>query len=276
MRSHVFALLSRSIPFLGIDIVIALWGAVDGVILSKLMTEVEVGVYGAAGQLLQPVALVYRSIVGSVFPAMCRRAAASKEQLIAFTRWMLAFLLLIGLPVTVLIPVFADQLLMLAYGADRFTDAIPVIRIAAFGLIAHSFTVVLGHTLWAANCERATLRIVIINFALNVVISTIGIYFFGILGAACGSLAVVLFNVFQHCWALMKIQPLSPIDYQIVPPLLAAAAMLLTVGALYETNRLMASAIGVAVYLAVAGGLLVARHGSLRNCRNRFFAPLAQ
>ncbi len=273
IRAHVQALISRSIPFLGIDIVIALWGAVDGIFLVKLMSEAEVGIYGAAGQLLQPVALVYRSIVASVFPAMCRRAS-EHENLHVMTRWMVAFLLLIGLPVTILLAAFADLVLYWVYGEPQFQAAVPVMRIAAFGLIAHSFTSILGHALWASGREKDTLRIVLINFLVNVLISYLFISWWGLIGAPIASLCVVALNVVQHYEALRRVVPERPLDRQVLVPLVAAAAMLLVLVLITPLNRYLAALVASAIYALVATGLLVGRHGGAQNLRSGFFSPL--
>jgi len=274
-RRRVRTLLRRSAAFLGIDIIIASWGAVDGVMLSKLMTETEVGLYAAAGQLLQPVALVYRSIVGSMFPAMCRKA---KETLGVYhiTRWMVAFLLLVGMPVTICLAFYADVILNLVYDDPAFQLAVPVMRLAAAGLIAHSFTSILGHALWASGREKDTLRIVGVNFLASVFVSYFAITYFGLIGAALASLLVVFLNVAQHLHALHRTIARSPIDAQIAVPLCASIVMVVTMLGLWQIDRWLAGATGLAAYAFVAALGLVIQHGGLQQVRTQFFAPLTQ
>jgi len=200
-RRYVVALVRRSSTFLGIDAAIAGWSAVDALILSKIMSPQEVGLYSAALQLLQPASLVYLSIVGSIFPAMCHRhrqsmshlqgltnsQAREQLQLYALTRWMVAFLLTLGLPAVVLIFSFADVILQLAYNDVAFIRSVPVMQIACFALITQCFTTILGHALWAADQERVTLRIVVTNLTANLIISSITIYNWGLIGAAAGT-----------------------------------------------------------------------------------------
>lgn len=272
---RVRKLLRRSAAFLGMDIIIASWGAVDGVMLSKLMTETEVGLYAAAGQLLQPVALVYRSIVGSIFPTMCRRA---KETLGVhhITRWMVAFLLLIGMPVTICLAFYADVILNVVYDDPKFQLAVPVMRLAAAGLIAHSFTSILGHALWASGRENDTLRIVSINFLASIVMSYFAITFFGLIGAAVATLLVVSLNVAQHYHALRRAIARPPVDSQLTIPLSASIAMIAVMFGLWEVDRWLAGGIGLATYAIVASAGLVIRHGGFQQLRSQFFAPLAQ
>ncbi len=305
-RRYVWALLRRSSTFLGIDAAIACWSAVDALILSKFMSILEVGLYNAALQLLQPASLVYLSIVGSIFPAMCRRYRHQAElqvtsghaQLVGLTRWMVAFLLMLGLPAVVLILAFADVILHVAYAKPDFLRSVPVMRIACFALIAQCFTTILGHALWAADREGLTLRIVVTNLTANVIISSITIYYWGLIGAAAGTLSVSILNVLQHFVAYRKVLHQSPIDWQLLSPALAAIAMscviwlppqawadsLLTTLPLSlqsliaqwipNPQRYVLALLGLVTYGVTVVGLVSLSHGGPSKLRDGFFAPL--
>jgi len=297
-RRFVVALARRSSTFLGIDAAIASWSAVDALILSKLMGELEVGLYCAATQLLQPASLVYMSIVGSIFPAMCRRSRQGQVPLFTLTRWMVAFLLMLGLPAVILIVAFADVILITAYADPEFLRSVPVMCIASFALIAQCFTTILGHALWAANREAVTLRIVVTNLIANIVISSITISTWGLVGAAAGTLLVSFLNVLQHYVAFYRATGHHAIDWQIASPLVAAVAMAAVMWCLptslpeavlgylplaiqqwlFEVvptpHRYVLAILGVVVYACVFVGLVSAAHGGPRKLRNGFFAPL--
>lgn len=294
----VRALMRRSSTFLGIDAAIAGWSAVDALLLSKFMGELEVGLYSAATQLLQPASLVYMSIVGSIFPAMCRRSHAGHVPLYQLTRWMVAFLLMLGLPAVVLIVAFSDVILLVAYADQEFLRSVPVMSIAAFALIGQCFTTILGHSLWASNREGDTLRIVLTNLIANVIISSITISIWGLVGAAAGTLLVSLLNVLQHYLAFYRVTGRQAVDWQIASPLLAgmlmAAVMWCLPSGLSESllsyfpislqhwvnesvpapDRYVSGLIGVLVYASVVLGLISLAHGGPRKLRDGFFAPL--
>lgn len=294
----MWALLRRSSTFLGIDAAIAGWSAVDALILSKFMGELEVGLYCAATQLLQPASLVYMSIVGSIFPAMCRRTHCGTEQLHLLTRWMVAFLLMLGLPAVVLILGFADVILLAAYADPEFLPSVPVMRIAAFALVAQCFTTILGHALWAANREAETLRIVVTNLIANVIISSFTISQWGLVGAAAGTLLVSFLNVLQHYLAFYRVARRQAVDWQIAAPLLAGGVMagviiwlppevpnsLLAVCPMSvqswlaeccpALDRYIVGGLGIVVYAVVIVGLVSLKYGGPRKLRDGFFAPL--
>jgi O-antigen/teichoic acid export membrane protein len=270
----VLVLSKRTSTFFGIDAIIAIWSAVDALLLSKLMSEVEVGLYCAALQLLQPVSLVYRSLVGSVFPAMCHRAVGNKSRLSEMTRWLIAFLMLVGLPVTVLIPTFADIILWLAYNEPEFQRAVPIMQVAAFLLVIQCLTNILGHALWASHQERVTLRIVLVNLFANIAINIFMISHYGMLGAAVGSLIVACFNGLQHYLACRKLLEANPVDSQLSTPLVSAALMAATMWILAGHNRYLAAGIGLTIYVLSATTLLLFSHGGWKKLRECFFAPL--
>ncbi len=297
-RRFVVALMRRSSTFLGIDAAIAGWSAVDALILSKFMGELEVGLYCAATQLLQPASLVYMSIVGSIFPAMCRKNRQGQQTLYRLTRWMVAFLLMLGLPAVVLIIDLADVILIAAYEKPEFLLSVPVMRIASLALIAQCFTTILGHSLWAADRESDTLRIVIINLIANILISSITISQWGLVGAAVGTLLVAVLNVLQHYAAFYRVSARHAIDGQIVWPVLAALVMACVLWWLPATlatgliellpislqqwvalrvpsvERLVLAALGVLAYACMVLGLIAVAHGGPRKLRDGFFAPL--
>ncbi len=305
-RRYVWALLRRNSTFLGIDAAIACWSAVDALILSKFMSILEVGLYNAALQLLQPASLVYLSIVGSIFPAMCRRfrhqvdqpGTAGHAQLVGLTRWMVAFLLMMGLPAVVLILAFADVILHVAYAKPDFLRSVPVMRIACFALIAQCFTTILGHALWAANREGLTLRIVVTNLTANVIISSFTIYYWGLIGAAAGTLAVSILNVLQHFVAYRTVLHKSPVDWQLLSPTIAALAMgcviwlapqawadsllsalpislqTLLADSLPDPQRYALALLGLLTYGVTVTGLVSISYGGPRKLRDGFFAPL--
>ncbi len=301
-RRFVVALVRRSSTFLGIDAAIAGWSAVDALILSKFMGELEVGLYCAATQLLQPASLVYMSIVGSIFPAMCRRNLQGQQQLYKLTRWMVAFLLMLGLPAVVLIVAFADVILIATYKQPEFLRSVPVMCIASFALIAQCFTTILGHSLWAADRESDTLRIVVTNLIANVIISSITISTWGLVGAAAGTLLVSFLNVLQHYLAFYRVTGRHAIDWQIATPVFSAVVMACVVWCLPTSlatslataaieglpisiqqwigvfvpapQRFVLGGLGLVAYMCMVLGIISMAHGGPRKLRDGFFAPL--
>jgi len=279
----VKVLVAKSSTFFGIDGISAIWSSVNAMLLSKFATETEVGLYGAATQLMQPVLMIYRSIVGSVFPAMCSRAAGNPLELARMTRWLVTFLLLLGAPAAVLLFTFADVALVKMYGKVEFLLATPVLRVLCGVLVLQCLTNVLGHALWAATEERTALRIVAVNLVLNLFIGLGLVYFFdrldpvhgALMGTAYAALAVAIINTIQHYAACHRTLQQAAIDFTLLKPLLAAALMIACMLALLPVmNRYAAATAGSCVYVLAVLSFILWAHGGVRGVRDGYFAPL--
>ncbi len=279
----VKALVAKSSTFFGIDGISAVWSSVNAMLLSKFATEAEVGLYGAATQLMQPALMIYRSIVGSVFPAMCSRAAGNLEELARMTRWLVTFLLLLGAPAAVLVFTFADVGLLTLYGKKEFLQATDVLRVLSSVLLLQCVTNVLGHALWAATKESTALRIVAVNLVLNILIGFGLVYAFdridpehgALMGTAYAAMVVALINTAQHYLACRNTLQSSPIDLTLLKPLAAAVLMIGCMLLLSQvTNRYMAAAVGCGVYVLAVLGFIIWSHGGVRGVRDGYFAPL--
>ena len=272
-------LIGRSSTFLGLEGIIAVWASMNALLLSKFAGESEVGLYVAAHQLLQPALLVYQSIVGGVFPAMCQKAALARQDLAHLIRWIVDLLLLIGLPVAVAIYFTADTLLLLLYGDASFLAAAGVVRILVIVLVLRTITNAFGHALWADSRERTTLRIVTVNLVVNAVCGVVLIRQFGLMGAAWTTLIAWTVNAIQHyiaCRDMLSVAPAGRLVWQLFG---AAVLMAGCITMLHNVLPIVllpvvAVLIGSALYVSLATGLLVIAHGGVNAFRAEFFAPL--
>jgi O-antigen/teichoic acid export membrane protein len=267
-------LILKSSTFLGIDGIIAVWASIDAILLSKLVGETEVGLYCAAFQLFQPAILAYQSIVSSLFPMMCQKAALDRRQLTSLIRWTVDLLMLIGLPVAVGIYFFADTALLILYGDESFVAAAEVVRWMTVVLLLRTITNAFGHALWAGSREVTTLRIVTVNLAVNLVTGSVLIHQFGMMGAAWASLITWCVNTAQHYLACRQMIGDHPMGTMVWKISAAAALMAVCVAWLYRTAPVSAAVWGTGIYAGLVGILLITSHGGLHQLRARFFAPL--
>ncbi|TWU34939.1 colanic acid exporter [Novipirellula artificiosorum] len=268
-------ILLRSFTFLGIDAIIASWSSVNTLLLSKLATEYEVGLFSAACQILQPMALVNRSAVAALFPAMCKSYAMNSAGLRRITSWLAAFLAFFSIPVVVLLVSFAGPVVNLFYGGKDMQQAVPLIKVIASTLVIQSITSVFGNALWAAGRERTVLRIVSFNLVANIVVGFLLIRFYGLVGAAYTYLLISVLNGVQHWYSSNQFLQSSPLDRTVLAPLAAGAMMCLPIVFLASSDPITAAVVSIFVYVACMGLFaMCCEHGSLRNLPARVFAPL--
>ena len=273
-RRFIKRLAGQGSTFLGMEGIIAVWASTNAVVLSKFGTESEVGLFIAASQLMQPVHLVYQSIVGSIFPAMCKKADLARGELKHLVRWIVELLALVGLPAAVALFFLADTCILMLYGDASFLAATGVVRVMVFVLLLRTLTNAFGHALWAGSRERITLRIVAINLAVNVVVGLILIHRFGLMGAAWTTLIAATINTLQHYLACQDLVSGPPIGRRVWKLLGSATLMVLCIIALPVPTLEISVFVGGFVYVLTAGAMLVVTHGGIGRLRTEYFAPL--
>jgi O-antigen/teichoic acid export membrane protein len=246
------ALGEASVPFLGIEGLIALLSSINVILLSKLAGETEAGLYNAANQLLTPMLLVIQSVALSVFPMMCRRYESDVRQLARTSESAIAALFAFALVVVVAMSFVARDLLVLLYG-DEFGDSATVLRLLVWQLAAFALTSILGQMLFAAGRERVTFRIVAIDAAVSVVLGIVLIQAFGITGAAVTVLVVKAMDVALHYVPAKRIAPDLALAHLLWAPVAAAASAAAVFAALSFAGPVVAMIAAVATY----GGALV-------------------
>jgi O-antigen/teichoic acid export membrane protein len=198
------ALLRSTSTFLGIDVVIALFGSLEILLLSRLATEADVGVFSAAVQVLLPVTLLFQNVVASAFPTLCRHFQSGVQSLRQTAAELVGLLLAISLPAALALFWVADRVLSLLFG-DRLQAAETPLRILAWCLVLRAVTAALGQVLLASRRERVTLRIVTVDALTSFTVGLLLIPHFGVVGAAITALVTRVVDLTQHILAVAPI-----------------------------------------------------------------------
>ena len=214
-----------AITFLGIDGAIAVMSSLNVLLLSKLATETEVGLYSAAIQVLAPLLLIYQSIAQSVFPLMCRKVEPGFQTLKRISEQVIEALLILALPALAGLYFLGDWALSTLYKNPAFQQAFPALRIVAWVLISQVFTSVLGQVLVASHREKVTLRIVAVDTLVNLFVGWPLIRLFGLRGAAIALLVTRLVDCCQHYVPVSRLFSGIPVARIIWKPVVAGACM---------------------------------------------------
>jgi O-antigen/teichoic acid export membrane protein len=255
-----------TLPFLGIDGLIALWSSLNVILLSKLSGEAEVALFTAASQLLVPVMLLNDSITVSAFPVLCRKFGAAdqadgKRAADHLTRLLMA----VAVPGAVGLYCLADSLLLAVYGSRDFAAAALALRVMTPVIILRAVTGSLGQTLLAGKKEKTTLRIVAVDTAVAFTVGLVCIYEYGVVGAAIATLLTKLVDGIQHMLAIKDLMPKVRWARLAWRPLVASAAMVAVLfasamyGLIVQTLAGAASYVALIALLTVYGGPVAAR-----------------
>jgi O-antigen/teichoic acid export membrane protein len=273
---YVRRLIRQGSTFLGIDGLIAVWGSLDVILISKMSGEADVGLYSAAWQLLVPASLVFQSAVSSVFPLMCKKVRSDQSSFSALVRWLVEFLLLLGCPVIIGMFALAKPGLLLLYGDSSYLAAANVMRLLLAVLVLQTVTNVLGHALWAGLQERITLRIVAVNVTVNLVAGIFLIHAYGIMGAALAALITWGVNAVQHYLACSRLIIRIPLFATAWKAAVGGGVMAVCFLAMPGTGMVLPSLAAAVAYVVVVGTLLILTAGGLKELRAGYFAPLGR
>ena len=176
----------ESLP-LGVgDLVQRVTWQVDTLLLSWLRPLADVGLYSIAYRPLQPLNLVPRTVLSVTFPQFSRLADTSMEALgQAFAR-SIRLLWVVSLPISIVICVWAEPLVVLAAGPSYREAAVPLrllIWIVNLSFVSTQFRFLFT----AMGQQRTFAKLVLPILVLKVVIEVMLILPFGYFGACAGS-----------------------------------------------------------------------------------------
>jgi O-antigen/teichoic acid export membrane protein len=257
-------------PFLGIDVLIAIWAALNVVLLSKLASETAVGLYSAASQLMVPVMLVYQSIVWSLFPIMYRQFDVGLHRVKHVAEYVIELLLAIALPTTVGLFFLADSALVLLYGKDDFLLASGALRIMVWSLLLVALTQTLGQVLLASLREKTTLRIIAIDVLVNLSVGLILISQFGLLGAAITVLLTRAIDFLLHYVPVSRLFSNIPLGKLAWKPMVASVCMSVSLVGLRGQGMLLTAVTAGVVYAGVLLTLALWSTGSVRQLKAKY------
>jgi O-antigen/teichoic acid export membrane protein len=265
-----------AVTFLGIDGSTAVMSSLNVILLSKLATDTQVGLYSAATQLMAPLLLVYQSIAQSIFPLMCRKVEPGFQNLKRIAEQVIEVLLVLALPATAGLFFLGDRALSLLYQNPVFLRAFPALRIIAWILILQVFTSVLGQVLLASHREKVTLRIVVVDTLVNLVVGWPLINHFGLLGAAIALLLTKVADCCQHYIPVSRLLSGIPLAKIVWMPIVAAAVMTAYLAAPTGRGGMLTGVSATLIYGGTLLALAVWTSGGIRPFKGKFLPLLPE
>lgn len=264
-NSKVFGLLSSGMPYFLFSLFSVIYYRVDAVMLSYLTTEDVTGWYGGAYRFFDMVMmlpLIYKTVVFPVFSKLWDDREGVLETTISKS---LKLIIILGVPVSIMIFMFAEDLIHFFMGLEEYAPSVIVLQIFSVSIpIIYADLIIGSVILGAANRQRGWAMVGFLAIFLNVGINyllipyTQSLYANGGIGAA---VATFITELFMMCSALY----LLPLDYlqrfkpaYVTKPVAAGLVMTLVIWLLDSAGLywMITAAVGGVVYL---GGLFAVR-----------------
>jgi O-antigen/teichoic acid export membrane protein len=256
---HKFSLqqLGMTSGFVLLEVFQTLNFQVDTFIISFLLTEADLGYYGASQTVLAGVLMIPVAIRMALYPLMARFESQDKEKLHHLYHKASQYMLVIGLPLSAGVTVLAAPVIELLFGPD-FAPAIPALQISVWAMLFALMNVPGARLMLVYGRQTPASWLRGIGTVASVGLNLLLIPRFGINGAAVARvLATAVFFFSIHIYVQRKLwrESLLPM---VVRPAIATVIMTGVVWYLRDSFLLIPIVAGILVYgalLILLGGL---------------------
>jgi O-antigen/teichoic acid export membrane protein len=194
----------------------------DTLLLSLWKGDHDVGIYQSAFRLIGVILVIPDVAISAFLPVLSRSYEKDPGAWAKTAYFMNKTLLLIGLPIAVILFVYAEQIVGILYDSTVYSAAAPVLRVFSFVVLFHFAAISYAVMLTSVLRQKSRLLIVaaatVVNFTLNLNL----IPRFGPLGAAFASAATILLVGIGYVWSMRATGPRWLGDTHQVLPVLGA------------------------------------------------------
>ncbi len=246
-----------TIPFALAGIFSRVYSSVDSVMLSRIVSESAVGIYGVAYKLTFAFQFLPMAFAAAMYPAMSEYYVKDRAKLGALYAKSVTYLLTFVLPLVAGIATLAGPLVHTIYG-PAFADAASALRILIFSLVFSFLYWPAGSLLNACDRQAKNTLVMGMTLVVNVVMNAILLPRFSAIGAAISAFAgnvVLCAGATAFASRVIKID-LLPLAVSTVKIAFAASFMAISLILLaHSVNLLLLIAIGVIIYTVVLVGI---------------------
>lgn len=226
--------LSRKVlPFALFSVLTEVLFAMDTVLLSYMRGDQFVGYYQAAMKIIVALTVIPQILDTSFFPTLSKLHELKNASEVIGEKLM-TILLYVGIPLTAIILVLADKIILFVYGGS-FSESIVIFKILSVALLLR-FTVKGYETiLFTLGKQTVIFYIVLFATVLNIVLNIISIQRFGLLGAAYSSVATQIVIFAAYSFVMKRLQGKLMLEKSVFFILLASFLSIMLV---YEMKSL--------------------------------------
>ncbi len=255
--------LIRMIPtFTLISVLSVIYWRIDILMLSKMTTMVEVGIYAAAYRLMETCKGLPLSIARAMFPGlsqMCSsdngRAKEMADKIIKWTGLMI-------IPMAAGTSMLSGEIIFFFY-KTKFIAAVPVLQILIWTIVPYGFAMILANLLVANNLQKYDLRVNLFAFGVNLILNYFFIKKFSYLGASYATIiSIIIFFLLQNYFVRRH---LFSVDYfsLLMKPSIAALVMALFLIGSHEFYLILRVVLASFIYFIMLGLLKTFTHDEL-------------
>lgn len=222
-------------PF-GVHLLFAMaYFQLDTLLLAFWKGDHAVGIYQSVMKLIALVLVLIDVASNALLPVLSRFHDEDKQKWMRLGRLLNKTLLLLSLPIALIFFVYAEQVIALIYGSEKFASAVPIMRVAAFIIVIRFALETYGLMLTTSGHQFVRMVFVIMATVMTVVLNFYAIPRYGIYGAAFVSLLTNLALATGLFWSLRSFFAQWTFDAQYILP----AALTIVLGIVLWNLRVL-------------------------------------
>lgn len=167
-----------------------LYFQLDTILLGFIRGDQDAGIYQAAFKIMLMLLLIPEIAISTILPMLSKVFVNNRELWGNIGRLLFKILFFIALPVSVVLYFNSDKIITIVFGDKGFNDAVPVLQIFSFVVLLRFSVEPFALMLTTANRQRIRMYVVITATILNLIINSIVIPYYGIIGAAWVSVGI--------------------------------------------------------------------------------------
>lgn len=197
---------------------------IDTLLISFLMSEADIGFYGASQTILAGFLMIPAAIRTALYPLMARYKVDDEAKLAQLYRKSLQYLTIASLPVSVAVTFVAGPIIFLVFG-EAFAPAVPALQWSVWALVFAVLTVPSARLMLVYNRQTQAGWLRGLGMLASVGLNLLLIPPFGIVGAATSRfLATAAFFFLAHFYVQRQLMQ-ADLLRAVARPLLASVVM---------------------------------------------------
>jgi len=267
--SFALNLLKQTKIFAFSSVLFALFLQIDVLILSKMGSIEDVGIYGASFRILRFLIMMVQSFFIAFYPILSRLYKEDNHKFEMACYSSGKYFLIVTIPLALLTSMIFHKVVVLFFGLD-FVPSVPVLQIIVWSIIPFSISKIFSFALLAANRQKADMWANFYSTFIKAVLLIVLVYFWGYIGISFGTLSGTCVMVAVQLILIKPILPItSPQIYRLLVKIgIASVSMLISILLFRGINMYLAFIMSVSVYLFLLFKL------NIFSGRDKYFAQM--
>ena len=220
---------------------------IDTIMLQRMRGSAEVGIYAAAYNLLLGITFIPLMYSNSVFPVFSRYFIKNKKLLGFAYKKSFKYMLILGLPVSIGIYMYSQNIISLVYGSTGYGDSIIALQILCWFVGLRFVNTLSGTLLSSMNRQGSRVFSQGIVTLANIVLNIILIPKLGFVGAGIATvISESLFLIF-YGYFIFKLGMFSGILKVMIKPIFSGIVMALSIMGIQDL--LIGTIVGALAYM---------------------------